>query len=438
MKSNAPTLSDVLLATSQSIAEVESGRSLTDALARMPAECRPAGQALAFHAMRHWGEAVALRQMLVSKAPPRAQVNALVGLSLCLLNAEPALYPDHTLVDQSVDALSHRAALKPYKSLLNAVLRRFLREKQQCRERLEQDVQARWNHPAWWVNTLRQHYPAQWQDLLAIAQTHPPMTLRVNRRRATQALVLSRFQAEGIEAIAFGESGLVLKSPRPLQQLPGFSQGLWSVQDAGAQLAARLLDARDGMRVLDACAAPGGKTAHLLELANLDLTALDVDPDRLARVQDNLSRLGLDSERVQCKAASVLDVERWWDGRLYDAILADVPCTASGIVRRHPDIRWLRQEKDIVKTARLQAQILDVLWNCLKPHGKLLFVTCSIFPEEGEMQAQAFISRHPDATRLNAPGQLLPTASSTLDPAGHDGFFYALIQKEPGVARPTI
>ena len=434
MKSNAPTLSDVLLATSQAIAEVEAGRSLTDALTRITPACRPASQSLAFYAMRHWGEAMALREMLVSKATPSAQVNALLGLGLCMLNAEPTLYPDHTLVDQSVDAVGHRAALKPYKGLVNAVLRRFLREKQSCRSDLEQNVQARWNHPAWWVEKLRCAYPTQWQDLLAVAQTHPPMTLRVNRRKASQGQVLSEFLAAGIEAEPSGLSGLVLKSARPLYQLPGFDQGLWSVQDAGAQLAAELVDVRDGMRVLDACAAPGGKTAHLLELADLDLTALDVDPERLARVQDNLDRLELASSKVNLKAASVLDVEQWWDGRLFDAILADVPCTASGIVRRHPDIRWLRQERDIAKTARLQAQIVDVLWKCLKPHGKLLYVTCSIFPQEGEMQARALMTGHPDAMRLNAPGQLLPTLPSTLDPAGHDGFFYALFQKEPDPA----
>ena len=435
MKSNAPTLSDVLLATSQAIAEVEAGRSLTQALACMPAECRPAGQSLSFYAMRHWGEALALRKMLVSKAPPKAQVNALLGLSLCLLNAEPALYPDHTLVDQSVDAMARRAVLKPYKSLVNAVLRRFLREKQSCRSELAQDAQARWNHPIWWVEKLRQAYPSQWQDLLAMSQTHPPMTLRVNRRKASQDTVLSGFLAAGIEAGTFGQSGLVLQSARPLQQLPGFDSGLWSVQDAGAQRAAEMLDVRDGMLVLDACAAPGGKTAHLLELADLDLTALDIDPDRLARVQDNLDRLGLSSGKLNLKAASVLDVEQWWNGQLFDAILADVPCTASGIVRRHPDIRWLRHKRDIAKTARLQAQIVDVLWNCLKPHGKLLYVTCSIFPEEGEMQAQALMTRHPDAMRLNAPGQLLPTSPSASDPAGHDGFFYALFQKGPDLSR---
>lgn len=437
MKSNAPTLSDILLATSQAIAEVESGRSLTDALSKVTPACRPASQSLAFYAMRHWGEAMALRSMLVNKSPPKAQVNAFLGLSLCLLNAEPALYPDHTLVDQSVEALGSRAAFKPYKSLVNAVLRRFLREKQACRMHLAQDLRAQWNHPVWWVEKLRLAYPRQWQDLLAMAQTHPPMTIRVNRCRASQGMVLTEFLESGIEAEPFGQSGLVLKSARPLHQLPGFDQGRWSVQDAGAQLAAELLDVRDGMRVLDACAAPGGKTAHLLELADLDLTALDVDPARLDRVKDNLDRLGLSSNKVKLKAASVLDVMRWWDGHPYDAILADVPCTASGIVRRHPDIRWLRREHDVAKTARLQAQIVDVLWNCLKPHGKLLYVTCSIFPEEGEMQAQGLMARHPDAVRLSAPGQLLPTAPTPEGPAGHDGFFYALFEKQPDAARPT-
>ena len=429
MKSNAPTLSEVLLATSQALAEVEAGRSLTDALARMPVELRPAGQSLAFHAMRHWGEAIVLRKMMVSKAPPKPQVNAFLGLSLCLLNAEPPLYADHTLVDQSVTAMASRAAFKPYKNLVNAVLRRFLREKEACREQLLKAELSRWNHPVWWVNKLRRAYPDRWQELLQLAQEHPPMTLRVNRRRATPESVLARFSAQGIEAQACGRSGIVLSSPRPPHQLPGLEEGHWSVQDAGAQIAAPLLGVCDGMRVLDACAAPGGKTAHLLELADLQLTALDVDEGRLKRVQENLARLGLASDRVTLKAASVLDVERWWDGQPFDAILADVPCTASGIVRRHPDIRWLRQEKDVAKTARLQAEIVDVLWNCLKPRGTLLYVTCSIFPEEGEMQAQALMDRHPDAVRMDAPGQLLPTAPTPEDAAGHDGFFYALFQK---------
>lgn len=429
MKSNAPTLSEVLLATSQALAEVEAGRSLTDALAKIPLALRPAGQSLAFYAMRHWGEAIVLRRMMVSKVPPKPQVNALLGLSLSLLNADPPIYSDHTLVDQSVRAMAGRAAFKPYKHLVNAVLRRFLREKESCREQLMMDERSRWNHPVWWINKLRRAYPSQWQELLRLAQEHPPMTLRVNKRRATTEHVLARFSTQGIEARACGQSAIVLSLPRSPHQLPGLDEGQWSVQDAGAQIAAPLLGVRDGMRVLDACAAPGGKTAHLLELADIQMTALDIDEGRLKRVQENLVRLGLASDRVTLKAASVLDVERWWDGQLFDAILADVPCTASGIVRRHPDIRWLRQESDVAKTALLQADIVDVLWNCLKPRGTLLYATCSIFPEEGEMQALALMERHPDAIRMDAPGQLLPTSTSPDDVVGHDGFFYALFQK---------
>jgi 16S rRNA (cytosine967-C5)-methyltransferase len=204
-------------------------------------------------------------------------------------------------------------------------------------------------------------------------------------------------------------------------QIPGFEQGLVSVQDAGAQLAAPLLDLQDGMRVLDACAAPGGKSGHILEAADVDLTALDVDGRRLARVDQNLQRLGLQAS-VKTGAAESAD---WWDGRQYDRILADVPCTASGIVRRHPDIRWLRRKSDTHQLATLSTKILDNLWQMLRPDGKLLFVTCSLWPQESEAQAAAFAVRH-GAVRLDAPGQLLPTSGAGQD---HDGLYYALFQK---------
>ena len=194
-----------------------------------------------------------------------------------------------------------------------------------------------------------------------------------------------------------------------------------SVQDAAAQLAAPLLDVHDGMRVLDACAAPGGKTGHLLELAQLDLTALDADPRRIARIEENLQRLRL-SARLKTGDATT---NTWWDGQLFDRILADVPCTASGIVRRHPDIRWLRRKADTAQLATLSSGILDNLWQMLQPNGKLLFVTCSVWPQESEAQAAAFAVRN-NAQRLPAPGQLLPTASTDED---HDGLFYALFRK---------
>ncbi|HEY9280429.1 MAG TPA: methyltransferase domain-containing protein, partial [Eoetvoesiella sp.] len=205
--------------------------------------------------------------------------------------------------------------------------------------------------------------------------------------------------------------------------------GWWSVQDASAQQAAELLQPRNGMRVLDACAAPGGKTAHLLELADIDLLALDTDKVRLDRVGENLNRLGLMGPKVSLQCADAANLKQWWDGQPFDAVLADVPCTASGIVRRHPDIRWLRREADIAKTVALQRKIVNALWETVKPGGRLVYATCSIFPQEGEQQAARFLATHPDAKRLPAPGQILPLSDGG-QASRYDGFFYALFAKE--------
>ena len=216
---------------------------------------------------------------------------------------------------------------------------------------------------------------------------------------------------------------LTLLRPVPVEQLPGFGQGMVSVQDAGAQFAARLLDLGDGMRVLDACAAPGGKTAHMLELADVDLTALDTDPVRLARVNSNLERLGLSAHLACADAAAT---EAWWDTRTFDRVLLDAPCTASGVVRRHPDIKWLRQPGDIRRFAEQQQRLLEALWKVLARGGKLLYVTCSIFMEENQERIGGFVARHPDAHTLGAmPGRdglLLPDNE-------HAGFYFALLQK---------
>jgi 16S rRNA (cytosine967-C5)-methyltransferase len=335
-------------------------------------------------------------------------------------------YAPHTVVDQAVRAAASLPALVPFKGLVNGSMRRFLRERDAVLAMLADNGEATWNHPTWWVRRLRIEYPDSWQDLLRSANTPAALMLRVNRRRMDRDDLLARFAAAGIEAVAAGDAGVALAHARPVHRLPGFTEGWWSVQDAGAQLAAPLLGVRDGMRVLDACAAPGGKTAHLLELADLDLLALDIDAARLVRVQENLARLGL---AARTQAADVASLDTWWDGRPFDAVLADVPCSASGIVRRHPDIRWLRREGDIAKTAKLQARIADALWRVVAPGGKLLYTTCSIFPAEGARQAESFAARHPDAVRQPAPGQLLPNASPDQPAQQHDGFFYALFAK---------
>lgn len=448
------SLSDTLLATAQNVQAVLAGRSLSDTLAATDPALRASVQAVSFHTMRRLGIATVLREILVPRKPPSALLDALLKVALALLDtaaqaAEPdkptflgrevPVYAPHTVVDQAVQAANRHKKLKPFKGLVNGVLRRFLRERPSILTQALQNPVAQHNHPLWWVSRLQQAYPLQWESLLEAANRPGPMALRVNARRAQVDHVLDAFRSAGIEAWSPRAQAIVLAEPRPVQALPGFEQGWWSVQDLSAQQAGHLLPVENGMRVLDACAAPGGKTAHLLERADLQLTALDSDPGRLARVGQNLERLGLAHDGVTLKCADAADVSAWWDGQPYDAILADVPCTASGVVRRHPDIRWLRREEDIAQTAALQRRIVDALWSTLKPGGHLLYATCSIFPDEGEAQAQAFCSRHGDAVRLPAPGQILPLPAELGDAeasderhalAVGDGFFYALFAKQ--------
>lgn len=433
------SLSDTLLAAAQNVQAVLAGRSLSETLAATETPLRASAQAVSFHVMRRLGTATVLREILVPRKPPTPLLDALLKVALALLDTavqaadpktavylgrEVPVYAPHTVVDQAVRAAGHHKKLKPFKGLVNGVLRRFLRERPTILAQALENPVARYNHPRWWVDRLQQAYPEYWQELLQASNLPGPMALRVNARRARVEHVLDAFRAAGIEASSPRNGAIVLAEPRPVHALPGFEQGWWSVQDLSAQLAGQLLPVADNMRVLDACAAPGGKTAHLLERADLRLTALDSDPTRLARVSENLERLGLMHENVRLQAADAADLQAWWDGEPYDAILADVPCTASGVVRRHPDIRWLRRDDDVARTAALQRRIVDALWQTLRPGGHLLYATCSIFPEEGERQAVAFAGRHADATRLPAPGQILPLQGNE-----GDGFFYALFAK---------
>jgi 16S rRNA (cytosine967-C5)-methyltransferase len=423
----AAPLSEVLLASATAVAAVLGGASLTDALARTPQPLRPATQSVSFHVMRNLGRARAVKELLVTRQPADPRLDALLLTAFALVLEETGgPYAVHTVVDQAVEAAAADRTMSHAKGMVNGSLRRFLREREDLLTLANKQPAARWNYPQWWVDRVKTDYPDSWQDILRAADAPAPMGLRVNRRRTTIAAQLAAFEAAGVPAEALGDYGIVLPQPRPVHQLPGFAEGHWSVQDAGAQLAAPALGVRDGMRVLDACAAPGGKTAHLLELADVDLLALDVDESRLGRVRENLDRLGLDAAM---KAADVSDLDSWWDGKPFDAILADVPCTASGIVRRHPDIRWLRRPEDVKKTARLQVRIADALWQVLAPGGKLLYATCSVFAAENAAQAAAFLARHPDAKVLPAPGQLLPRAGSVPLSAQHDGFFYSLFAK---------
>lgn len=426
------SLSFSLHGAAQAVADVGRGVALPQALARIFAQtnatpqARGAIQNISYHCMRHIGRAEALLNAMTTKQTEPAILHGLLCCSLALISDPDAAhagarYNDFTVVDQAVTAAAADAEMAHAKGMVNAILRRFLRERDALLKSAAGTQLARWNYPDWWIDRMRSAYPQDWQAILEAGNAAPPLTLRVNKRKIAIADYLAMLSQQEIAATRIGPDAIKLAQPTPVSQIPGFNEGLVSVQDVAAQLAAPLLDLRDGMRVLDACAAPGGKSGHILETAEVELVALDNDIRRMTRITENLQRLQLQAS-LQTGDAS----ERsWWDGKLFDRILADVPCTASGIVRRHPDIRWLRRKSDTQQLATVSAAILDNLWQMLQPDGKLLFVTCSLWPQESEAQAAAFALRN-QAIRLPAPGQLLPTASAEDD---HDGLFYALFQK---------
>ena len=432
----------LLQSASQVAQAVQNGRSMTAALEAVPKDLRPGVQALSFQSMRWWGRAVALRKCLARKVPP-AQADALLCTALALSwQDELAPYPVHTLVNQAVEAARRHKDMRAQAPFINACLRRFLREREALLLQTHADVSAQWNHPVWWVKRLQSDHPEQWQEILKAAQSAAPMTLRVNTQHHSVAAYLRALDAHGIEARAVGEAGVQLSKAVPVQSLPGFFEGHVSVQDAAAQLAAPLLlkgllkglqKANQSLRLLDACAAPGGKTGHLLESEpQATVFALDIDPVRCERIQQNLDRLKVHAQIIAADAACIND---WWDGQSFDGILLDAPCTASGIGRRHPDVRWLRRESDVAQLAAIQAKLLKALWPLVKPGGRLLYCTCSVFKAEGETQIQTFVQHNTDALILPSPGHLTPssaTSEASLRDNGigeHDGFYYALLEK---------
>jgi 16S rRNA (cytosine967-C5)-methyltransferase len=390
-------------------------------------------QELAYGTLRHWGTLRALTGKLANKPFSDPSLAALVAVALYQLDHTRA--PPFAIVDHAVNAAA-RLTRPAAKSLVNALLRRYLREREPLNLAIRADSVARWSHPQWWIERVRAEYPDEWETILAAGNERPPLTLRVNAATTTRETLLAACAAADIGAASIGEAGVGIDPPRPVAELPGFAEGWFAVQDLGAQLAVPLLRVEAGMRVLDACAAPGGKTAQLAEMAGLDLVALDSDMDRVTRIHDNLKRLRLDQRGIRVATGDAGTPASWWDGRPFARILADVPCTASGVVRRHPDGKWLRRESDIASFARQQTRLLDALWPCLEREGLLLYATCSIFGDENGAQIDAFCARHADALResltfsaavVHRGGQLLPS----LPGAAHnqDGFFYALLRK---------
>lgn len=486
-------------------AVVQQGHSAPAALEAVPAALRAGVQALSYQTLRRWGIARWLRGQMVPKAPP-AQVDALlcVALALAWRDASPyqgeqeeqgqdhvaesagppfgdaqapqaiakgtadaasdqaLAYDAFTLVNQAVEAARRHPRMRHHSGLVNACLRNFLRAQPQwqtrCRQASPEHDPVLLNLPAWWLQRLRADYPHDFAHIAQAGQRQPAMHLRVNARHGTAAQYLQKhLLPAGLHGRVHGRYGIWLDQPCAVQRLPGFAQGLVSVQDAAAQLAAPLLLQalqrrlpQPTWRLLDACAAPGGKTAHLLELGDHAVTALDIDAARCARITDTLQRLRVNARVCTADAGHPA---QWWDGQPFDGILLDAPCSASGIVRRHPDIAWLRREQDIAQLVQTQRQLLDALWPLLRPGGVLLYCTCSVFKAEGEEQIQAFLARHSDAERLPACGHLLPRSlgeksalvqntflhadgTACADEGGqreplhdHDGFYYALLAR---------
>lgn len=415
------------------------GQSLTRVMkqARLPAPPadRALTQELIYGALRQLPRLEALAGILLHHPvkPADRDLEALILIGLYQLTAMNT--PAHAAVAATVEA--SRLLGKPDKAaLVNALLRRFLREREDLLAEADRLPSARWLFPEWLLGRLRRDWPEDWEDIVTASNGRPPMSLRVNSLRTDRRQYASLLAAEGITARPARESdtGLTLDHPVPTSRLPGFEAGLVSVQDTGAQLAAALLDALPGQRVLDACAAPGGKTAHLLERAGdaIDLVAIDSDPKRVETVRETLGRLGLSAHVERADAALPRGD---WAKAPFDRVLLDVPCSATGVIRRHPDIKWLRRASDIAPLSELQARILDAVWPLVAPGGRLLYCTCSLIAAENEEQIAAFLVRHPEAREAPILAdwgvarrhgrQLLPSAG------GGDGFFYALIER-PG------
>ena len=382
---------------------------------------RAALQDLSYGTLRFYGQLRALLGLLLHK--PMLDQRIYYVLLVALYQLQYSKAAQHAVVDHAVRSAQMLNA--KVSGLVNAILRNFLRSRDALLEQAAQNAEGKYSYPQWWIDELQAQYGERSTAILEAGNRHPPMTLRVNQRCGTTAEYLARLEQQDSPARLIEPDALQLDKPVPVDKLPGFFAGLVSVQDAGAQYAARLLDVHDGMRVLDACAAPGGKTAHILEYAQVEMVAVDKDEKRMQRVAENLQRLGLSAQLLTGDAA---EPEKWWDGKAFQRILADVPCSASGVVRRHPDIKWLRRRTDIAGFAVQQLDILRALWRLLSQDGKLLYATCSVFQQENEQVIAAFLAQQPDARRLpitlpeSSNGQILPNDQ-------HDGFFYALLQK---------
>ncbi|MGR9108032.1 MAG: 16S rRNA (cytosine(967)-C(5))-methyltransferase RsmB, partial [Gammaproteobacteria bacterium] len=414
-----------------------SGRSLTAALASAKiglASSRESAllQSLCYGTLRRYFRLQFILEQLLKKPLKKKDLDIHVLALLGLYQIAYTRVKPYAAVAETVAAARHKQWAKP---LLNAILRSYLRERETLDRLADHDETARSGLPAWLLNELRRCWPEQAEAICEANHLEPPMVLRVNRRRGSRDRYLQLLQSEGLAAAAteFNEDAVVLHQAVDVARLPGFDEGLVSVQDGAAQFAAYLIDAKPGQRVLDACAAPGGKTAHLLELnpSLAEMVAVDINPERASRIAQNLERLGLTARIV---TADLLDFSAWWDRRLFDRILLDAPCSASGVIRRHPDIKILRRPEDLAILSDKQEKLLAACWSMLAPGGRLVYATCSVLSQENHEQIARFMKSHEDARenpieqrwgiRCPVGRQILPGES------GMDGFYYACLSRE--------
>lgn len=413
------------------------GRSLDDALGKaavgLTGADRSLAAQLAYGTLRAWPRLDRWVDLLLARPLPERDVDVHDLLAVGLYQLEDTRVPDHAAVAATVEGV-RLLGRHQYAGLVNACLRRWLRERDALKARTARVPEVVHAHPRWWLDALAADWPRDWESIVAAANQQGPMWVRVNRLHGTREAWQERLAAAGGAGTPWepAPEALLLAAPMDVEALPGFSAGDVSVQDAAAQLAAGLLEPQPGMRVLDACAAPGGKAAHLLERCpQAELTALDVAPARLERVRENLTRLGLTAE---VRAGDAADPAGWWDGRPYERILLDAPCTGSGVVRRHPDIKLLRRPEDVPAMAARQQALLEALWPLLAPGGKLLYATCSVFRAENSARVAAFLAAHPEARAVDlgepgwgrraGPGRQVLTGEAALD-----GFYYACLTR---------
>lgn len=417
------------------VAGVLQGRSLDELLVAARSRiAEPKDQALvqaiAFGVLRDLGPLSALLAQLLQRPLPAADHLGRALLLVGLFQLRSMRVPAHAALSETVEATATLARPR-LRGLANAVLRRYQREREALEAALPRDDQVLYSMPRWLIDAIRRDWGAAATAVLTESNRQGPMTLRVNCRRGSREALRARLAADGHDSatVDAAPQALVLARAAPVERLPGFAEGELSVQDAAAQLAAQLLDVRDGQRVLDACCAPGGKTAHLLELAELELVGIDHDAARLERVRDTLARTGGSAQLLCADAAAA---SSWWDGRPFDRILIDAPCSGSGVIRRHPDIKWLRRADDIPRLAATQNRLLDTLWPLLAPGGRLLYATCSVLAAEGEEVARAFLMRQPAARHAALAGDWGETCriGRRLAPGGaFDGFYYCAFDK---------